>query len=295
MSIDNFPCCDYNIYMDNKKIDLHTHTIYSDGSMSPAELIAKAKKDAVDTLSITDHDTVEAYKNLPTQLSSCKILIVPGIEFSCVEDDVAIHLLGYGIDVKNGGVNQIAQHIRDIQLTKATVFKNILYDYKLASVADVIDDKITKNFGLRNYSFYNALKDSGVDPATSLKIKQKYKNCIAFLDSIETYTDEVISVIKSAGGLSILAHPGEYNLNNIKTFELLDKLVKKDLNGVEIFHSANSSELQVMLDAFCKDNHLLVTGGSDYHSGETTLGALDNPVINTKISKEILDKSEYEL
>lgn len=251
-----------------EKIDLHTHTIFSDGWKAPCALLKRAQKEGISIIAITDHDSIDAYKSLELfkpKLEN-RIIVIPGIEFtSCVNDQEDLHILGYGIDYKNSGIKDIQIYVRQKQLIRKNIFNNILYDFSLSHIADVLDKRDNNSYGLKNYNFYDMLKIYKVKEETISAIKAKYKGAIKFLDSIDTDAPQIIDVIHGAKGYAFFAHPGHYKWSNQAIFDTARKLKSYDIDGIEVYHPRNNYERQLMLSAFCDANSLYKSAGSDYH------------------------------
>lgn len=281
-----------------RKVDLHTHTIFSDGYKSPMTLVDMAKKQGVDVLSITDHDSVVAYHELERHKSKIakRILLVPGIEFTAsISSRGDIHMLGYGVDYNNSGILDIQTEVRRKQILKKDIFNNILFDYSLGEVADILDKREGTGYGLRNYNFYDLIKIYGVDEATFKIIKQKYKESIKFIDSIATDAPQIIDIIHQAGGYAIFAHPGGYKWNSKEMLEATEYLRKYGVDGIEVFHPDNDRDTQILLSALCADHSLLMSGGSDYHGSifsrsKHIIGAYDEIANSNVQSLNLIDK-----
>lgn len=283
-----------------KKVDLHTHTTFSDGYKSPMILVDEAKQAGIEVLSITDHDSMAAYRHLESQQSKIakRILLMPGIEFTAsISTNGNLHLLGYGLDYSNAGVLDIQTEVRRKQIIKKDIFKTILSDFSLGELADSLDQREVAGLGLRNYNFYDLVKLHGVDDATFKLIKQKYKQATEFVDSISTDAPQIIDIIHQAGGYAIFAHPGDrgYKWDKKTMLEATDYLRKYGIDGIEVFHPDNNRDMQVLLSSLCAEHSLLISGGSDYHASPTSqskqfLGAVDALTGSNVQSLSLIDK-----
>ena len=94
-------------------VDLHIHSYYSDGTMSPEEILHEAKKNQVGIISLTDHDKLEGIINLMELCKNEEILCIPGVEFDSLFNDVNVHILGYGFDLFDEDFTRFVKHCRN--------------------------------------------------------------------------------------------------------------------------------------------------------------------------------------
>lgn len=248
-----------------EKVDLHIHTNNSDGKFSVQEIVSMAKEKNLKSIAITDHDSARGVRSLQEN-STGKLFVVPGIEItSKVKDYNELHILGLGINPNNAGIIQLEDRVRSIQILRANIFNNILYDNGLAHLAVRVNDLITDHHGLQNLNFFQILCNNNVPISTFLEIKQKYSNAIKFIEAIDTDAGETLSIIHEAGGFALFAHPYANKNNDSNVNEILADLMKNRLDGVEVYHKANNAERQILLSTFCNINNLLISGGSDFH------------------------------
>ena len=280
----------------DKKVDLHIHTYNSDGKYSPQEIITMAKEQELDVIAITDHDSARGIRNLKEN-SAGKLFVVPGVEISTKIDEFnELHILGLGINPNNSGIIQLEDRVRSIQILKANIFNNILYDNGLSHLAIEVKDLITDHHGLQNLNFFQILSNNNIPASTFFEIKQKYSNAVNFIESIDTEAGETLSIIHEAGGFALFAHPYAHKATNSEVYSMIASLRKNNLDGIEVYHRANNTERQILLSTFCNLNNLLISGGSDFHADATfphqtrPLNAAYkiNP-ISSPISEEILE------
>jgi len=245
-----------------KHANLHLHSSYSDGVLKPKTIIEKAIQSKIDLISITDHDTVESYKHLPSFYYPLRIL--PGIEFSSTWEDLDVHILGYGVDTNNIELLEILSWMKDGRHTRA--------EKMLAKLS---------NLGIK-IPFEKVLSYAGemqliVRPHIA-KALVANNHCKSKQEAFEMYigndapayepkpvlsTAEVIRYIHNAGGVAIVAHPGK-----LKSIYYINDFMKIGIDGLEVYHPDHHEGLRRELAEFCLDNNLLQTGGSDFHGEE---------------------------
>jgi len=245
-----------------KKVDLHCHSNYSDGALSPIELLSKANNVNIDIISITDHDSVEGVKEAIEIEKKNNLRIIPGVELSAFMNHTEVHIIGYFIDINN------EQLVSNLQ-----IFKN-----DRIQRAERIVRKINKmNIPLR---FESVLSHSGNGSISRphiaaamikegfiesyLEAFQRYigNDCPAYEKKLAYSPQQIISIIHEAGGLSILAHPGN-TLREEEIFQIIDA----GIDGIEVIHPGHTPNMIRYYRKIVNEFFLLETGGSDFHGG----------------------------
>lgn len=256
--------------IDNDKyIDMHTHSIYSDGQLGVDELIKLAIKNNVGILSITDHDTLLGNKNISDyNRKSNDIMIINGIELSAKVDKGRMHILGYDYDINNYELNNKMNELKVNSIYAIMACINQLrIDYNIVFSEKEIKEIINRkgNIGrplvarlLVKYGYASSVEDAF----------QKYLNP-AYTKTRKTNKginyEECIRLIKEANGISVLAHPNQLLLNDTELENTLKKLISCGLDGIEVYHSGHSKE-EVEKYLYLADKYnLFISGGSDFH------------------------------
>jgi len=274
-----------------QRIDLHTHTNCSDGFLSPVELLKKAKDYGLVALSITDHDTLQAYedKSIFNFAISLGIDLIPGIEFSTIdENNNKYHVLGLMIDISNESLISLVDELQNNRLSYAKkVSESLRTDGWFIEIESLLNSKesITKAHisrllvaNIKNepklLEYFNTIPSEG-ELTESLLIKgKKY-----YIPAEKSLTPrEAIDVIHNARGLAILAHPA-FNIIKGEDLNILcDRFKSLNIDGFEAiniqFNKSNNDERVDLVKEFsdyAKNNHLLITGGSDFHHSNKDL------------------------
>lgn len=252
------------------KTDMHLHTVYSDGWMTPVELVRKYKDDEYDVLSITDHDNVRGVHDAVISGEALRIQVIPGIELSTEKllpgNDIPteIHILGYHIDTENPGLLELCDTI-----LKSRDERNAEVLERLRAEGYDLDENIINE---RNGGKYIAKPDF-VRALQALGVPKK--DAWSMLDGARRYmpaTEEGIAAIKAAKGIAVLAHPKK--ISGLRPSEegffdrldtLLSELKKAGLGGMECFHPSASEEDSLKLVTLAGKYHLHITEGSDFH------------------------------
>lgn len=275
-------------------VDMHTHTIYSDGDLEPNELIKKAIDNNVGIISITDHDTILAYRNLlydkeHPEISLIKV--IPGVELTVKTDKGRLEILGYNFDLNNKELNERLNELKNVRVYRIIQLLNqIRLDYGIVfdkeDIANIFNKK--GNVGrpdIAKLCVKYGYASSNQDAFNKYLIDAYQKTRLN--DDMLSY-EECIKLIKDAGGISVLAHPKELLLEDYELEELLKKLISCGLDGIEVYHSSNTKEDEEKYLALAEKYNLLVSAGSDYH-GESVKPNIE--LGSCKVKKlSILDK-----
>jgi len=252
------------------KIDLHTHTNYSDGIFTPAELVEKAHKRGLDIISITDHDSINGIKEAVECAKDFGIEIIPGMEISTDVDEKEVHLLAYFIDIENEELLKYLSFFRDERMHRAKRMVQKLRELGLKITMDDVIDR-AKNCAIgRPHIAYTMIELGLIKNYNEAFEKYIGDYGPAFERKIHVSSQSALKLISDAGGLSFIAHPGYMKEN------LLLNLIKAGIDGIECTHpSHNENQVQFyrgIVNQYC----LLESGGSDFHGGkkmdEETLG-----------------------
>ena len=259
-------------------IDLHTHTNYSDGSSTLKELLMEAEKTNITTLSITDHNTVEVYFNLDKKTRDIfSGRIIPGVEITTYYNGEIIEVLGYGFDLnimqkllKEKVYSFYEKQLKEFELINKRYqeigvkfdVNNIIFDPTKESCRIAFVKEI-KRYPENNHFF---LEESSLTSDSGFTRNEVYNpKSPLYVDESSLFPslEETISMIHLAGGYAFLAHLYAYS-KNIPP-KLLDIINNYKLDGLECFYTIFTPEQSNYLVNVCRDYHLYMSGGSDYH------------------------------
>ncbi len=243
------------------KADLHTHTTYSDGACSPKELIDLAVKQNISAIGITDHDTVSGIDEAIVYGKSVGVEIIPGLEISTDVDGKEVHILGYFIDHHDKELNKVLKFFRDERIERAKRIIKKLNKIGLSiSMSDVLE--FSHNSPICRPHIANALLKKGL-VKSFFQAFQKYigDDCPASEKKIHVSPQSAFKIIRDAGGLSFIAHPG-YMKETI-----LESLITSGVDGIEVVHSSHKKYQQKFYKGIVNQYCLIESGGSDFHGG----------------------------
>ena len=269
-------------------IDLHIHSTFSDGVLTPAEIIDLAASQGVSAVAITDHDTAAGTDQAIKRGAERGVEVVVGIEISSWYGDISMHILGYRFRHNDKKFNSCLKLIQDGRETRnARIIENL---NRLGIRADIRE--------LLQYSEYGQtgrphiarlLVDRGITKSVDLAFKHYLgRGAAAYAERFRFSAHDAIAMIRDAGGVAVLAHPASLDpsLRSIPT--LLKDLHKIGLMGVEVYYPSHSPKAVKALVKMAADYGLLVTGGSDFHDPERSAYNTDEWKRKTHVPYELV-------
>lgn len=283
-------------------IDLHIHTTSSDGSDEPVDVLVKAQQSGLKYISISDHDSIGAYKKLKyiKVNNYFKGKIIPGCEFSVVHSGKPIEVLGYGIDLDAISSTGIVSDERFLERENA-------YLRKMMEVCKNLNIKYSANLSIKNGKYFaNQIMHSDLRkyPENGKHFTKEvwesvnafYRTCTNnedspfFLNQTKDYptVQEAAALIKKSGGKAFLAHLYGYFSDDYEEF--LNSIVSLNaLDGIECYHSLHSMDMTKYLLNYCSEHKLYASGGSDYHGKLKPTVKIGESINGVKIPYEILE------
>ena len=251
------------INYDSLKADLHLHTFYSDGKLSPEELIQRAKLSGLDALSITDHDSVEGVEEAMHYGRINDIEIIPGVELSSEYKGQEVHVLGYFMDYKEPRFLHYLASFREKRLKRAEKMVERLNSMNIKITIDDVLSKARGNAAIgRPHIAFALMAANVVSNYNEAFFKYLGDNKTAYVKKPNISTSEAVKLISDTGGLSFVAHPGKTIRDN-----LIIELIEQGVDGIEIIHPSHTrDDIAYFLD-ITGQYFLLESGGSDFHGG----------------------------
>jgi 3',5'-nucleoside bisphosphate phosphatase len=243
-------------------VDLHTHTLMSDGFLSPEKLVEKAKKSGIDILSITDHDNLQALPEAIRAGNESGVEIITGVEMSSDIRDREVHILAYFIELNNPELERYLAFFREERIKRAERISLKLQALGFNITINDILDK-AKNSAVGRPHIAQVLLDKGF-VSSYYEAFSKYigNDCPAYEKKVHISPQSAFKIISDAGGLSFIAHPG------MMSESLLKELIDAGVDGIEVVHPSHSPQQVRFYRGIVNEYFLLESGGSDYHGGK---------------------------
>jgi len=246
------------------KVDLHLHTCFSDGTLSPEELIGKAGACGLSAIAVTDHDTTDGIERSVIAGARYGIEVIPGIELSTEGLDgqsEEIHILGYYINWRTVYFQRKLALFRKARLRRAHLICDKLDELGIHLDRNFIFDIEGKGAVGRMHIAKQMVAAGYISNVDEAFKKYLVKGAPAFVRKMRFLPDEAINLILKVGGIPVLAHP-KYGASSKKIVRFL---VKKGLQGIEALYLKHTKEETAKFISWAEQFNLLVTGGSDCH------------------------------
>ena len=243
-------------------IDLHTHTNVSDGKLSPDALVQRAVANGVEILSITDHDTVDAYNQIANENKS--IRLIPGIEFSTFWNKTGIHIVGLNVNLNSVALKEAVTHQHHARRMRAEAIAERL---EKLGVKDALTgaQQIAGNDNIGRPHFARHLVNTGMATTINHAFDKYLDAKSADIKKFWATLPRIISWIRDAGGMAILAHPLKYKFTRTKLLELLEDIIEAGGHGMEVISGKQLAHETTDLARICQQKNLLASCGSDFH------------------------------
>lgn len=251
-------------------IDLHVHSCYSDGTMTPKELVDLAIDSNLVAMALTDHDTVDGVAEALDAARDKNIRVIPGVELSC-EHTISpsrkkeIHILGYNLDYTQP---ELVKTLSEV--AKERDNRNRQMCENLNAAGFPIDyESLTARFEgtiLTRAHFARFLMEKGAIPSIDFAFKKILAQDGPYFVSRKYLTPQSgIELIKKAGGMPVLAHPLLYKMSVTELHQLLTEAKSYGLLGIEAMYSRNRGNDEAFVRKLAQDFGLFITGGTDFH------------------------------
>jgi 3',5'-nucleoside bisphosphate phosphatase len=256
-----------------EKIDLHAHTVFSDGTFTPAESVSLALERELTTLAITDHDSTEGLPEASAAANGTSLEIVPGTEFSTVWDGQGVHVLAYWPDLEHEEFQVELRRLREDRFTRGERMVERLRDLGYPVTFERVRE-IAGGGNIGRPHVARALVEAGVIAETDEAFTPELigSGGRAYVEKHALDPLAALALIKRAGAVAVIAHPGLWREGLGVRDELIEELAEGGLDGIEAAHSDHTPEMESRYRDMARRLSLVATGSSDCH------GTLYEPV-----------------
>jgi len=254
--------------------DLHSHSTASDGTLAPAQLIARAQQAGVDVLALTDHDTLDGYAEAARAAAGGPLQLVPGVEVSVTWSAMTIHVLGLNVDPD---CEVLQQGLEGLQAFRNWRAEEIARRLEKAGIGGTLEGAARYRQGriLSRTHFAHYLVEAG----RAASVRDVFKHYLVrgkpgFVPGEWAGLDTVVDWILAAGGLPVIAHPARYRLTRSKLSRLVGEFREAGGTGIEVVSGSHSRDETLHMAAVSREHGLLASAGSDYHGPHNTWAEL---------------------
>ena len=245
--------------------DLHSHSTASDGTLEPAQLVARAQAAGVDVLALTDHDTLDGYAAAAQAAANGAMCLLPGVEISVTWNAMTVHVLGLNVDpdcqVLQRGLGGLLA-FRDWRA------EEIARKLEKAGIAGALRgaERYRQGRILSRTHFAHYLVEAG----RAASVREVFKRYLVagkpgFVRGEWAALDAAVGWILAAGGLPVIAHPARYRLTRSKLARLVGEFRETGGVGIEVVSGSHSRDETLHMAAVSREHGLLASAGSDYH------------------------------
>lgn len=268
-----------------KYADLHIHSSYSDGILTPEQIVNLAKKQGIKYISITDHDTINS--QYITKLQDEDIHIIPGIEFSTEYNNIELHILGYFMDMENRNLKSTIDKVMKSRVERA----NKIIDKLNSMNINITMEDILKhgNHSVGRGNIAKAIVEKGY----AKNHKEAFDEYLmqgrsAYVKGKKLTFKEVLNIINDSGGVAVLAHPGKI-YRSIEAENIIRMLKCHGMKGIEVYHPSHTKEQINAFYNLSRKYKLLISGGSDFHSFKRNGKNIGSQGINELLLEKLIN------
>jgi predicted metal-dependent phosphoesterase TrpH len=261
-------------------IDLHTHSVASDGTNTITENVALALERGLAGIAITDHDTTAGYAEAAAAVEGTGLLVVPGIEFSAEYDGASLHVLAYWVDPDDAALVDELQRLTDTRFRRGELMVEKLqelgYDISFERVRAIAGDDL-----IARPHVAQAMVEAGIVPTEKEAFDRFISDDgIAYVPKHALDPMDALRLIGAAGGVCVLAHPAMWKGNGAVPDELIERMAAAGMGGLEVDHPDHDEAQRAHYRALADRLGLVPTGASDCHGARYgyRLGCETTPV-----------------
>jgi len=269
-------------------IDLHTHSTFSDGSLSPEALVDLAYEAGLSALALTDHDSTEGVPRFMAACGKAGLTGVPGVEISVESSSGTMHLLGFFVDPQHGGLQAALCRIRDGRECRNHRILEILRGLGAGMAWDEVAALAASEVVGRPHIAQAMVAHGYVATRQEAFARFLAKGKPAYVERFKLSASEGVARIREAGGVAVLAHPFTLGLRFRKLRAFIAELVEHGLQGIEVFYPEHGPELRQQYQSIAKEFALVMTGGSDFHGDANPDICIGRGFGNVRVSDTIL-------
>ena len=256
-----------------RRFDLHTHSLQSDGTLAPAELVTRAQAAGVDVLALTDHDVTDGIAEARITADRIGITLIAGVEISVTWQGQTVHIVGLNVDTADHALQQGLARLREFRQWRAVEIGRRLQKKRIEGAYEGVR-RLAKGTIVSRTHFARFLVEQGYVRGMQQAFKQ-------FLSSGKpghvpgqwATLDEAVSWIRSAGGQAVVAHPARYKLSAGKLLRLFGEFHECGGEAIEVISGSHPPEATQHFARIAAEQDFLASAGSDYHGPDNFAGS----------------------
>lgn len=248
-----------------KQIDLHVHSVYSDGTCTPAELIELAERKHLSHIALTDHDTTAGIPKALSAAEGSSVTLIPGVELSTDYGPTDVHIVGLGIDYKNPFFAGQLEAFRQERISR----NRKMCERLAAAGFSITYEELTAAYpgAVLTRAHFARFLVNRKEAASTDEVFEHYigSGCPCYVHREMITPMQAVSLIKKADGTAVLAHPLLYHMEHDKLCKLIEQLKPAGLDAIEALYSCNTGNDEAYVRSLAATYGLALSGGSDFH------------------------------
>lgn len=253
-----------------KRYDLHSHSLFSDGTLTPSELVQRAHAAGVEVLALTDHDVTDGLAEAQTAARSCGMSVIAGVEISVTWNNQTLHIVGLDFNPDHPGLQQGLARLRKFREWRAEEIGRRLEKKKIEG-AYAGAARLAKGAVIARTHFARFLVEQGYVRGFPQAFRQFLsRGKPGFVPGQWATLEEAIQWIVTAGGQAVVAHPARYKLSAGKLHQMLNEFRECGGEAIEVVSGSHTPEANLHFADISREHALLASIGSDYHGPEQT-------------------------
>ena len=253
-----------------KRYDLHSHSLYSDGTLSPSELVQRAHAAGVEVLALTDHDVTDGLGEAQIAANRCEMRVITGVEISVTWKNQTLHIVGLNIDPDRPELQQGLARLREFREWRAKEIGRRL-EKKRIEGAYAGAARLARGAIIARTHFARFLVEQGYVRGFPQAFRQFLsRGKPGFVPGQWATLEEAVKWIVTAGGQAVVAHPARYKLSAGKLRQMLDEFHEGGGEAIEVISGSHTPEASLHFAGISREHGLLASAGSDYHGPEQT-------------------------
>lgn len=251
--------------MSENRIDLHTHTTASDGSLTPGQLVEAAVAAGLRAVAITDHDTADGVSEAVETGRELDIRVVPGIEISAQMPGGTLHILGYEIDPEESRFAEAMIRLQQSRAERNPKIISKLQESGISITMEMVEARAGGGLVGRPHIAETLVELSAVGTTQEAFDLYLASDARAYVHKFRFDPETAFELIRGAGGIPVMAHPYQTNREGEELHDLVGELKAQGLEGIEIYYSYHTPEQTDFYHGLALEFDLVPTGGTDYH------------------------------
>ncbi len=253
--------------------DLHTHSSFSDGFLTPQELVFRAHHNGVTMLALTDHDTLDGLPEAADAAASQGLRLIPGVEISVSWIRETVHIVGLNIDPTHPALVDGLTHIRQDRLVRAQKMSDALAEAGFHNMLEKAMRFARNPHLVSRAHFARALV---VEGAVS-NVHDVFRHYLSpdkpgYVPQEWAELEDSLAWIHQAGGVAIIAHPGRYwRLSKAELGDLFEQFSKQGGQGIEVVSSAHDAQAEARFARVAREYDFVASRASDFHGPDESL------------------------